>query len=48
MPKEDYYGWVFSSPHEMLQAIFDSCHFIQGRKKNQQLFLINFSLLNFF
>jgi hypothetical protein len=30
MSKEDYYGWVFSSPHEMLQAIFDSCHFIQG------------------
>lgn len=30
MAKEDYYGWVFSSPHEMLQAIFDSCHFIQG------------------
>ena len=30
MPKEDYYGWVYSSPHEMLQAIFDSDHFIQG------------------
>jgi hypothetical protein len=33
MPKEDYYGWVFSSPHEMLQAIFDSSHFIQGMIK---------------
>ncbi|CAF1546426.1 unnamed protein product, partial [Didymodactylos carnosus] len=30
MPKEDYYGWVFKDCKEMLQAIFDSCHFIQG------------------
>jgi hypothetical protein len=33
MPKEDYYGWVFSSPQEMLQAIFDSSHFVQGIKE---------------
>ena len=30
MAKEDYYGWIYSSSQEMLQAIFDSCHFIQG------------------
>jgi len=30
MPKEAYYGWIYSSSHEMLQSIFDSCHFIQG------------------
>ncbi len=26
---EDYYGWDFSTPHEMLQAIFEGKHFIQ-------------------
>jgi len=30
MPQEDYYGWVFPTAKDMLQAIFDSCHFIQG------------------
>jgi len=34
MTKEDYYGWVYSSPHDMLQAIFDSAHFIQGKEEN--------------
>jgi hypothetical protein len=33
MPKEDYYGWIYSSPQETLQAIFDSNHFIQGIKQ---------------
>jgi hypothetical protein len=40
MAKEDYYGWVFSSPNEMLQAIFDSCHFVQG-KTNEIFFSKN-------
>lgn len=30
LPGEDYYAWRFSSPTEMLQAIFRAEHFIQG------------------
>jgi len=30
LPGEDYYAWRFSSPDEMLTAIFDGRHFIQG------------------
>ncbi len=30
LPGEDYYGWEFESPNEMLRAIFSGRHFIQG------------------